>query len=367
MKLKAIVIGISCLLLLKCPVQAQDSVRCGRWISINLHYGFIPPAYNSSMAYLIKAHVPGIEADYLFKPLGNRPWQRNFHYPETGVAVFYAWLGNPAELGNMMGAYPFINFHLQRSTREKLYLRIGIGLGYLPVNFNQQTNHKDEVIGSHINAMVNIRFTNHFYLSNNLRLETGLGVTHCSDGSYKTPNLGINLLTVNAGLSYCLNPYKTVAVPYADTAHRKYLSNELFLGFGTSQIEPPGGSRYGAATLSYIAYHIINAKNKLGLGLDVFYNSANIAAMKGIDSAYVSTPAQNIQLGIKAGYELMAGKLGLPLEIGSYIYTRSKEHGYEYNRIGIRYYASKHFIASITLLTHFASADYIEWGAGYKL
>lgn len=267
----------------------------------------------------------------------------------------------------MMGVYPFLNFHLQRSYRERLYLRIGAGLGYLPVTFNQATNHKNEVIGAHINAMVNIRLTGHFYLSDKLRLEAGLGVTHCSDGSFKTPNLGINLITLNTGLSYCLKPYKTVVTPYVDTTHYNYFSHEFFLGLGTSQLEPPGGNRYGAATLSYTAYHTINAKNRLGGGVDIFYNSANIVAMKEEDSTYESTPVQNIQVGIKASYELIAGKIGLPLEIGSYIYTKSKNHGYEYDRLGIRYYVSRHFIASITLFAHFASADYIEWGAGFRL
>lgn len=87
-----ILVGMGCLLMLNRPVQGQDSVRCGQWLSVNLHYGFIMPAYNSSMTYLIKAHVPGIEADYLYKPSGDKPWERDYHYAEKGIAFLcMAW------------------------------------------------------------------------------------------------------------------------------------------------------------------------------------------------------------------------------------------------------------------------------------
>jgi len=347
--------------------MAQDSIRSGQWVSINAHYGIILPVYTEGMNVLIQGHVPGIEVDYLDKPDGSHPWQKDYHYAETGVAFFYAWLGNPIQLGNEMGAYPFINFHLQRSAKERLYLRAGLGLAYLPVIFNQETNHKNILIGTHVNTIINLRLTNHYYLIKNLRLETGFGITHCSNGSFSTPNLGINLISANTGLSYCINGNKIAPVaPQPDTSTHKKLSHEFYAGFGTCEIEPPGGQRYWATTLTYIAYHTFNKKNKIGGGIDVFYNSANLETM-ALDSIHITSKIQNVQVGIKFGYELTIGKIALPYEIGAYLYTKSIGHGYEYNRLGIRYYITPHFIANISLLAHFASADFVEWGFGYKL
>jgi hypothetical protein len=345
----------------------QDSLRTGTWLSINAHYGFILPIYTQDMVVLLKGHCPAIEADYFSKPSGSQQWQQDYHYAETGVSFFYAWLGNPAQLGNEIGLYPFINFHLQRSNKECLFLRAGLGLAYLPVIFNQETNHKNILIGSHINAMINLRLAYHYYISNDLRLETGFGITHCSNGSYNTPNLGINLLTINTGLSYCIKGNKMLAVsPHPDTSNHKKLIQEFFIGIGESKVEPPGGPHYGAMTFSYIAYHTINRKNKIGGGLDVFYNSANLYSIAK-DSIPIHSNIENAQLGVKVGYELVLGKLSLPYELGAYLYTKSIGHGYEYNRLGIRYTISKHFIANITLLAHYAAADYVEWGFGYKL
>lgn len=355
-----------CAIFLLRPVHGQDSIRCGTWISANIHYGFIIPASGSSSTeLLIKGHVPAIEIDYLKRTSGVQSWNEAYHYPEKGIAFFYAWLQNPTQLGNMIGIYPFINFHLQRSNREILYLRIGIGLGYLPVTFNRVTNYEDYLIGSHLNAMVNLRLTNHFYLSKNMRLEVGLGLTHCSNGTFKTPNLGINLVTINTGMSYALTPTKKyLAHHFADTAKHKKYEHELFFAVGSREIEPPGGQRYMALTLNYSLYRRLNFKNKIGFGFDVFRNDANTALYKVQNGE--NAPFNPLQIGAKLCYEIVLGKITLPIEAGGYLYTQYNGNGYEYDRIGVRYYASRHLIANLTLKAHAASADYIEWGFGYK-
>lgn len=354
------------LLFMKLPTRGQDSVRCGNWISATGHYGFIVPLYSNAMDILIKSHVPAAEVDFMQKTSGSLPWQHAFHCPETGLAFYFAWLGNPTQLGNMIGVYPFVNLHLQKSYREELYLRLGIGLGYMPVIYNRLTNHKNNVIGSHLNAMINLRLNAHFYLSEKLRLEAGLGVTHCSDGNYQDPNLGLNVVTFNTGLSYCIRSYRCVPPCYKDTVCRRDKSeNDFYIGAGLSEIEPPGGPKYGAVTLNYTRYYRPTCKNKVGVGMDLFYNYANVVHMSyGGDT--LSTPLENIQVGLKASYELTIGKISLPLEVGGYVYTKYK-HTAIYDRIGIRYYANKHLILTQTLLLHLASADYMEWGVGYRL
>ena len=365
--LKKILLLCSVFLLFKASVKGQDSVRTGSWLTLDLHYGFILPLYTSSMNILIKGHVPAFELDYFQKPASQNDWLNAYHCPETGIAFYDAYLNNPAQLGTAYGIYPFINFHLQNSFKEALYFRLGIGLAYIPTIFNAFDNHKNDVIGSHLNAMINLRLNYHIYLSNDMRLETGIGLTHCSNGAFQTPNLGINIITANLGLSYCINSCKKSAEkPYADTVKMKKVESEFFAAIGGSEIEPPGGKRYPDITLSYIAFKRLSSKSKLGIGLDVFNNQANTARLK-VDSIFLKNNLDITQFGLKAAYELTLGNVSIPLEMGGYLYTKYTGNGFVYNRIGIRYYAGKHFIANLTLLTHFAKADFIEWGVGYKL
>lgn len=355
------------LILFRVDSKGQDSIRTGSWLTLDLHYGFIVPLYTSSMNILIDGHVPAFELDYVNKPASQDNWLNAYHCPEMGLAFFDAYLNNPAQLGTEYGFYPFVNFHLKRSFKEGLYFRVGIGMAYFPTIFSASDNHKNDVIGSHLDGIINLRLNYHIYLSKTIRLETGLGLTHCSNGAFQTPNLGINLVTANVGLSYAMgNGKKSAEIPFTDTVKTKRFENDFFAAVGGSEIEPPGGKRYLDVTLSYIAFRRLSSKSKLGIGVDVFNNQANAERLK-VDSVFLKNNLDITQFGLKAAYELMLGNLSLPLEMGGYLYTRYNGNGYVYNRIGVRYYAGKHFIANITLFTHFAKADFIEWGMGYKL
>ncbi len=356
------------LVLLQVNVRSQDSIRKGNWLTLDAHYGFIMPLYTSSMNILIQGHVPSIELDYMNKPACNNNWLGAYHCPEVGITFFSAYLNNPAQLGNMFGLYPFVNFHLKRSFNEGLYFRIGIGLGYMPNIYSRLDNHKNDVIGSHLNAMFNFRMNYHFYLSSRMRLETGIGLTHCSNGAFQTPNLGINLITANTGVSYCFSDTKRcVKYIYPDSAKSKKIESEFIIAGGLSEIEPPGGTRFPDVTFSYLGFKKLNRKNRLGFGADVFYNKANIARLLTADSIRLKSNFENVQFGLKIAYEITMGNLSIPIEQGGYVFSKFTGNGYVYNRIGIRYYIHKHIIANLTLLTHFVKADFIEWGVGYKL
>ncbi len=146
----------------------------------------------------------------------------------------------------------------------------------------------------------------------------------------------------------------------------KKIESEFIIAGGLSEIEPPGGHRYPELTISYIGFRKLNQKNKLGFGTDVFYNQANIARLNGAD-IYLHNNLDITQFGLKAAYEVVLGNLSIPLEAGGYVYSKFTGNGVVYNRIGLRYYAGKHIITNLTLLTHFVKADFIEWGVGYKL
>ncbi len=43
--------------------HSQDSIRKGNWLTLEEHYGFIMPLYNSSMNILVQGHGPAMELD----------------------------------------------------------------------------------------------------------------------------------------------------------------------------------------------------------------------------------------------------------------------------------------------------------------
>ena len=53
------------------------------------------------------------------------------------------------------------------------------------------------------------------------------------------------------------------------------------------------------------------------------------------------------------------------MQTGVYFFTKAKDDGLIYSRVGLRAKVYKNLTASLTLKTHFFKADVIEWGVGY--
>jgi hypothetical protein len=71
-----------------------------------------------------------------------------------------------------------------------------------------------------------------------------------------------------------------------------------------------------------------------------------------------------VRPGIHGAYQLRIATIGLLFNLGFYPYTRYKNDGNFYHRIGLRYYHER-FFACVNLKTHYARADFFEWGLGW--
>ena len=99
--------------------------------------------------------------------------------------------------------------------------------------------------------------------------------------------------------------------------------------------------------------------------LELAYNNATVQQWAD-DSIVTKKFTDILQVGAKVSYAFNMHKLSLPIDFGVYVFKKEHINGMFFNRIGLRYMLSKHLIANVTLLTHFAKADYFEWGMGYE-
>lgn len=334
-------------------------------ISAEGHYGFIM-SHKNNMAHLIKGHIYGGELSYTFRTDGCKPWQQIYKYPEIGLCVSTMYLANPQQLGNLGALYPFINLRLNKvSSKVLLNLRLGEGLAYVTKRFDRINNHKNNVIGSHLNGFVNIRLNASTLIANTWRMNGGIGLSHASNGAAKTPNLGINMVTVNAGIGYvfgnkCIDVRMDTIIPCD-----KDWKISLMAISGVKEREVPYGPKYLVLGLQTNVYKTLNYKNKIGGGLETTYNYATIAEWTR-DSIPTKKFADIIQVGAKFSYAYVINKLSFPVDFGVYFYKRQNANGQFFHRIGMRYMLTKHLIANLTLLTHWAKADYFEGGIGYE-
>jgi Lipid A 3-O-deacylase (PagL) len=348
------------------------------------HYGFIVP-HTSLVVPLVQGHSVG--ADFLIEKRtnGNRAWQQHYGFPSHGLNYFYNYTGNPDALGSQhVLAYslrlPLDKFETDelrtQNTRgknsvaihNKHDLMLGIGAGYATRVWNLQDNHQAAVLGSHFNVALVLQYQHRINsVYSKRRLSGGLRITHLSNGSIKTPNLGTNNVTIyigcalhKTGVHYA---YKQTNEELKKVDYKKNTAT-LSLTAGLKEIQPPLGRKYQTLTFSYLQDRRVSYKSSVGLGSDLFYN----AALKPLIERYRDyTPSvtKTLQLGLLLSYTLHFNAFELKMQQGIYIIDHWKNDGLFYHRFGLRYRFAKHCFAQLTLKTHFAKADFAELGMGY--
>jgi hypothetical protein len=334
-------------------------------ITPNYHYGFII-AHHSEMLALTQGHVQIAELCIARPTSGDAYWNQLFKFPEPGVSLCVFDLGNPKNLGNLYSVCPYIDFPFNKSKCTRICLRAGGGLCYLTKPFDRISNYQNIAIGSHFNGFMNFRLTLKQELSKRLRLDMGISFSHCSNGAFKEPNLGLNMPTLNIGLGYSLNPcpeFKPMeTLPTCDK--RSFVG--ITLAGGLSQLNPPGGRDFAAGIVSAAVYRRWNHKNLWNAGMELFYNEANFQEVHRTDASVQR--ARYLQPSVKIGYALVVARMSMPIELGCYLYDKvGGEKVPLYERIGLKYQINQHFLIGTSLKTYFARAEYFEWGITYRI
>jgi hypothetical protein len=346
-------------------LQAQDTPSRDFILSAEGHTGFLM-AHHSNMSQLIRGHLFGGELNYVYRTDGSKPWHQIHKYPEIGICALHLDLANPEQLGTLEAIYPYTNIRLNKLERRfSLNLRLGLGLCYITLPFDRLTNHKDNAIGSHLNGFVNLRLNTEVKLSKSWRLNAGVGLSHASNGAMKTPNLGLNMTTVNLGIGYVFGnkdlQYKKDSVAKA----KKEWHPSVIGVIGMKEMMPPGTQHYYAYGLMVNMYRTLNHKNKIGGGIEMSYNNSLKKVLRE-DSLSFSN-SNMLRAGVKFCYSFNMHRISIPIDFGVYFYDQRNYDGRFFHRVGLRYMVTKHLIANVTLITHWAVADYFEWGLGYQL
>lgn len=346
---------------------AQQGDKKDFYLRADYNYGFIMQ-HRNNMGQLVNGFIQGFELNFIKPTTGSKLWHYENNFPERGIGFTFFDLDNPRQLGNLYALFCFYEIPLnERLTPFRIYMRLAPGVSYTPVYFDPLTNHKNNVLSTPFSAYVNFKWFYRWDLGKRLRWEGGINFSHASNGRATVPNLGINMVTLNSGFTYKLLAKERSAPARIDSAGRRVAPAEalFWAAFGMNQVEVLGKT-YIAQNYSATYHYNLRNTHKFGFGLEVSYNPANLFILKE-DSVPLSSNLQNVQLGAKVAYAYNCGRLSFPVEMGYFLYTKFTSDGPFFHRIGMRYYFKNNFVAVLTLKTHWAVANYFEFGAGYRL
>ena len=315
-------------------------------------------AHRGVMGHLSKQHAVGGELTYYVQTNGSKLYHEAYRYPKFGVTFFGTTTGNRDILGNFYGLYSFIDFPFAKGKRSELSGRVGAGLCYITKVFDQETNPKNVAMSTHLNALIVFGLRYRYFIGNS-HLLFGLDMSHASNGSTRVPNLGVNLPYASIGYGYTFNRQDKIENTEVFEA-RKWKISAVGI-FSVKQIFPTGGKTYPIYALSVVGNKKFTQKAGLELGLDFIYKTS----INGYKPWIPKTPASIFQAGVYAGYVLPLNKLEFIVGMGAYYIDKYNPDDKLYHRIGMRYYVNDHFLINFSLKTHWAKADYAEYGIGY--
>ena len=328
--------------------------------------------HNNDISHLIQGHPEGVILSWNKKTYGFNAWEQRFNYPDYGLTFIYQDLKNDV-LGNNSSLYAHYNFYF---LKRNLMFRIGQGLAYTSNPYDKETNYRNIAFGTHILSstfmMLNYKKER---IIDNLGLQAGLSLIHYSNANVKAPNASTNTIALNLGITYNLEPDEpkfitTITDGDKEKFTEKIKYNLVFRG-GVNESDVVGSGQFPFYILSAYADKRLNVKSALQFGTDVFYSNF---LKELIYYKSVSFPEENIsgdedfkRVGIFAGHELFINRTSLETQVGYYVYYPFDFEGRTYLRIGLKRYIKEKWFGALTLKTHGAKAEAVEFGVGVRL
>lgn len=299
---------------------------------------------------------------------GSKYWEKVYNYPHTGWSII--WIDHRNKiLGNSFALNRYMEYILLRKNYFEFYMKAAVGMIYATKVYETKSNSNERfnnAISQPLSFSSQIGLGLYIYPVNYLGLHLATTVSHYSNGAISQPNDGLNIWLIHLGLVYTTNQrnesfYKQ---PIYEDDNKKIRVNINMAG-GVKQLTPENKNKYPLFNFSIYADKKITRINALNIGIDGFLN---YGVKHDIENNVDYEDADFKRFGISAGHELFIDRLGVLTQIGYHFYSPYPEISRFYQKLGLKYYITDKFFASITLRTfNLEISDEITAGFGLRL
>ncbi len=336
-----------------------------KWAAGVMYYpGFV--IAHTDDARNLEAHVNGFELSLARINNKDKYWNRFYKNAEIGYNFIYLDLGQPKLSGKVYALGANFQFRISGKGKNYLALRLGTGVGYLTKKFDFYNNRQNMAIGSHWNGNIQLGFIYQTNITSRCTLKTGLGLTHYSNGSIKAPNLGINMPSLLLGLQMGFGDVKAKNIDTSRSFKPTTKQHEVLINYGYKEKFISNPRQFNIYSLGYRWLKPITEVRRWYLGADLVWDATHpYSHFLSIDNPRVGID-NSTELGVLIGHRYDIGRFAMLTDVGFYLLNPYQTKYFTYQRIGFRYELNKNWFLNGTLKVHFGTADYFEWGIGYK-
>jgi hypothetical protein len=349
------------------PLLWPQDATPDRSLDLNPFYGSIL-LHNPDISHLIQSHPKGLILGWNTRTYGNEPWEATYNYPDKGISLIYQDMNNPT-LGNNIGLYAHYNFYF---LRRQLQIRIGQGIAYNTNPYDSESNFRNNAYGTHLLSSTYVMAQ--YYrerLLGRLGFRAGLTLVHYSNANIKAPNTSTNTFGLTAGLIYDLGPeikpeYQEWELPPL----RERVKLNFVFRTGVNESDVIGSGQFPFYIFSAYADKRLGRVSAIQLGTDFYFSNFLKELIRFQSTVFpeleVDPDSDYKRVGLFLGHELFINSLSVITQLGYYIYYPFDFEGRVYNRIGIKRYFGSRWFGAISLKSHGAKAEALEFGIGIR-
>lgn len=353
-------------------LHAQNDKLAGYGIEVNPVYGKIikhnyifPPVPQFSYA---------VDVALLKQTDGSKEWQAHRNNPLVGLGITYTDYGIDSVYGKCIGIYPVWEIPLIRKEQVEWTCRFGYGIGYVTNRFHRPDNTQNNLVGSHLNNFTQFTTQLRYKVNNHIHLHAGFNFSHISNGSFRLPNLGVNMYGGHIGARY----FPVTDQPQARTIATGQLKNRWMvqarLGLGMIEYNNVDGPMYPVYTATLFASKRYASKNKILAGVDYSYFTAMYTFLRNNEIAVGDEQSRSWEGVIFAGHEFVIGRIGIIAQLGVPFKHTEINKDKTIQKLGYAWYAwqaEKGLFKELTLngfiKANNLEASHLEFGIGFGI
>ena len=307
---------------------------------------------------------------------GSSEWHELYGMPSYGFGFSLASFRNGVEHARPVEAYAFFSWPFASLTeRLDLTTDFGTGVSWNWKRVNDQNGTSQIVLGSNLNARIDVGFYLRYLLSPRNMIYAGVDFTHRSNGGLVAPDLGINVIGPKVMMQYNFGAFG----PGIPTPHDvgkpppfQPVWDVIVGGAGGAKnvVEITGRRDFGSFQATVGPQWRFYRYGRIAMGTDVTYDGS----VGAITSAAIPPARESTNgpwaLGVYTGYEHIIGRFSAFLHVG-YNVARGADNpdvSRGYQRFGWRYQINDHVFGTFSIRAReIRRADALEVGAGYRL
>ncbi len=253
-----------------------------------------------------------------------------------------------------------------------LALDLALGISYYTNPYSRSLDTANLFIGSHLNCLIQAGLVYRFDLNDKSQLLISGKFTHTSNGYLAKPNKGLNYIQLELGYAWLTGTHRDFGSQNAEFEIPDSRFTPFF-SFASGLVRPRDSRIDNHLFYAYTAraglLYDFNPARSVGANLDITYNTTH-DELRQIEPVDYKLP---FYVGLCGIYEANYDHLTLHLAFGGYLLRSWHQHTPYYERVGLFYNFTpshpaslRHFVG-VSLKSHGAHIDFIEWHYGIKL